>query len=94
MFSKRLFFASGAILLLTVAYHMGASTAVAQAPSNSVVGITYGSSAVFVATAGGDVYVWGGPATGWTRYGSNVFTGAGPTNERTESFGALKAKYR
>ena len=90
MFLKRLFYASASILMLALAYHLGAGTATAQAPSNSVVATGDG----YVFTANGDVYQGGGAGSHstWTRI-SNVFTG-GPTPTATESFGALKAKYR
>jgi len=90
MFLKRLLYASASLLMLALAYHLGASTAVAQAPSNPVVGMAYGGSAAFAATADGDTYVWDG--TSWRRFG-NIFSGA-PAPATTQSFGALKAKYR
>lgn len=92
MFLKKLFYASAAILMLALAYHLGASTATAQAPSNPVVGMTT-SPFTLVVTANGDVYrasdsVGSGP---WSRV-SNVF--GSPTATAPQSFGALKAKYR
>src|SRR5205809_142055 len=37
---KRFFYASAAVLMLALAYHLGAGTATAQAPGNPVVGIS------------------------------------------------------
>jgi hypothetical protein len=83
------------ILALAAAYHLGARSATAQAPGNSVAGVSAypdgGYSHIVVATANGDVY--GKFATyGWENLG-NVFSG-GPTPARQESFGAVKARYR
>jgi hypothetical protein len=90
MFLKKLFFASASILMLALAYHLGASTATAQAPSNPVVGISNNN----VVTANGDVYT--GTGTGsvelWTLV-SNVFSGP-PVPTRQTSWGALKVKGR
>ena len=52
---KRFFYASASILMLAAAYHLGASTATAQAPSNPVVGMAEGPLTLVV-TATGDVY--------------------------------------
>jgi hypothetical protein len=94
MFLKRVFYASASILMLAIAYHLGASTATAQAPGNPVVGMA-GSDVV---TANGDVYVISGIPGGTATYShwvlaGNVFGGS-PTPATTQSFGALKAKYR
>jgi len=86
---KRCYYASASILMLALAYHLGASTAGAQAPSNPVVAVDV---AQIVYTANGDVYKPDGTGHGWFR-GGNVFTG-GATSAQTQSFGALKAKYR
>ncbi len=91
MFAKKMFYVSASLFMLALAYHLGASTATAQAPSNSVVAIGPDNG---VYTANGDIYYGGGGAGGhWARTG-NVFTNAQPTATQTQSFGALKAKYR
>jgi hypothetical protein len=54
MFLKKMFYASASIFLLAAAYHLGASTASAQAPNNSVV--AWDGSGAYVITANGDVY--------------------------------------
>ncbi len=77
------------ILALALAYHLGARSTSAQAPGNPVVGCAYGSSAMFLATANGDVYVWGGG--NWSRL-PNVFGGA--TSTAPMSVGQLKTLYR
>ncbi len=101
MFLKKLCYASASILMLALAHHLGASTATAQAPSNAVVcsvanGATPfsgGSNNQIVVTANGDVYASAqNNATMWMHV-SNVFSG-GATPATTESFGAIKAKYR
>ncbi len=97
MRAKSFFYVTLGILALAVAYHLGASTAVAQAPSNPIVG-AFGSVGGYcaVVTANGDVYSTtvnnGNPSDPWARV-QNVFSGAAsPTT--TTTFGALKAKYR
>jgi hypothetical protein len=93
MFLKRLFYASASILMLALAYHLGASTAGAQAPGNSVIAGWYVAGNSAVVTANGDVYLGegGNGIQTWTLY-SHVFGGPVPTTPTT--FGALKAKYR
>ena len=91
MFLKRLFYASASILMLVVAYHLGASTARAQAPSNPLVGIAAYSGALFGLTANGYVYSSGDNGNSW-RHNGNVFVAS--TATATQSFGSLKAKYR
>jgi hypothetical protein len=84
---KRFFYASAAILMLSLAFHFGYSTARAQAPGNPVV-------AAFdrwaVVTANGDVYASTDAVT-WTHI-ANVFSG-GPTPAQHESWGQLKSRY-
>jgi hypothetical protein len=97
MFAKRLFFVSASILMLAFAYHLGASTATAQAPSNPVVGITYAQTSIYGATvaavtANGDYYFDSGSNGHFVRVG-NVFVG-GATTTQTETMGQLKARYR
>jgi hypothetical protein len=88
---KRFFYASAAILMLSLAFHFGYATARAQAPGNPVVAISGNE----VLTANGDVYAGdnytNGVATNW-RLVSNVFTGA-PTPALHESWGHLKSRY-
>jgi hypothetical protein len=80
--------------MLALAFYLGASTATAQAPGNSVVAMNDAGNLVI--TANGDMYLGTNPSgpipTSWTRM-VNVFAG-GPTPAATESWGALKAKYR
>ena len=90
--ARKFFYVCAGTFLLALSYHFGASTATAQAPSNSVVAL-YGNA---VATANGDVYegsnyLNGVPAT-WTKV-SNVFAG-GPVPALHESWGQVKARYR
>jgi hypothetical protein len=93
MFLKRVFYASASILMLALAYHLGAQSASAQAPGNPIVGDA-GSGAVV--TANGDVYVI--PAVGtasfshWVLAG-NVFS-SGPVPAQPQTMGQMKARYR
>ena len=76
--------------MLAIAYHLGAGTATAQAPSNTVVA---GDGLGFAFTANGDVYRHTDASySTWYRAG-NIFS-AGPTPVRQESWGQLKARYR
>jgi len=84
---KRLFYASAAILMLSLAFHFGYTTARAQAPGNPVVA-TFGPWTVV--TANGDVYT-SGDAVQW-HYLTNVFSG-GATHAQHESWGQLKSRY-
>ena len=93
--AKKFFYVCAGLLMLAIAYHLGAGTATAQAPSNSVVAAQGGAGGVStVWTANGDVYVSDNPASTapWLRK-SNVFSG-GATPTAMQSWGALKAKYR
>ena len=96
MRSRTFLHVSLGILALAVAYHLGARSATAQAPGNSVVGICpeSGSGWILAITANGDTYRAGPAPTrtySWERVGS-VF--GGPTPAQQESFGAVKARYR
>jgi hypothetical protein len=95
MRSRTFLHVSLGILALAAAYHLGARSATAQAPGNSVVGVSSlgnGLSVFLVMTAAGDPYVTSDWGQTWTRY-SNCF-GGGPTPARQESMGAVKARYR
>ena len=92
MRAKSFFYVSLGILALAVAYHLGATNATAQAPSNPVVATfpDYGRAAVV--TANGDVYYntsnlpW---ANQWAR-AFNVFTNSAPTLSVQKSWGQVK----
>lgn len=95
MFFKKLFYASAAVLMLALAYHLGASTATAQAPSNPVVAAFLGASTTpnTVVTANGDVYTLVSQNGDVYRLASNIFSGA-PVPTHQSSWGALKGKAR
>ncbi len=89
---KKLFLASASVLMLAIAYHLGANTATAQSSSNPVVASLpynpYQAGIYTVVTANGDTY--NSPnGFAWIRVG-NIFSG--PTPAPTQSWGALKAK--
>jgi hypothetical protein len=86
---KKLFYASASILMLAIAYHLGANTAAAQTPGNPVVA----AQGSFVYAANGDAYLVnpGLPVTTFTLVG-NVF--GGPTPAAHATWGQLKATYR
>jgi hypothetical protein len=87
---KKLFYASASILMLAIAYHLGAATAAAQAPGNPVVAV--GATGGVVYAANGDAYLqMGGPGnTTFTLLG-NVFSG--PTPAAHATWGQLKTNY-
>lgn len=90
--ARKFAYACAGVLMLAIAYHLGASTASAQAPGNPVVA-SLGPQLVI--TANGDVYAANAyDANGPTVYqftrAGNVF--AGPTNTTPTSWGALKAR--
>jgi hypothetical protein len=80
---KRLFYASASILMLAIAYHLGATTAAAQAPGNPVAAYGIGPDndpfANVAVTANGDVYGATSVNGTWV-HGPNVFGGAPPTS--------------
>jgi hypothetical protein len=89
MRAKSFFYVSLGILALAAAYHLGATSAAAQAPGNPVVA-TFGGFGVV--TASGDVYqaaTGGGP---W-KLESNVFAG-GATPTVQKSWGQVKVDHR
>lgn len=92
--AKRFFYVCAGIFLLALTYHLGARSAGAQAPGNPVVGCgvaAYGGQFGTVAvTANGDFYVLNNIGT--PRYNGNIF--GTPTSTTTESWGAVKDKYR
>ena len=89
---KRIFYASAAVLMLALAYHLGAGTATAQAPGNPVVATFPGGGSPAIVTANGDVYLGNGLNSTWQLV-SNVFTGP-PTPAQQQSWGQLKTRYR
>lgn len=87
--AKKFFYVSAGMFLLALAYHLGASTATAQAPSNPVVAF----SGQTVITASGDVFFASNIPNGPWTLTSNVF-GGGPTPALHESWGQVKARYQ
>ena len=90
---RKLFYVSASLLILALAYHLGASTATAQAPGNPVVAMPQGNIAV---TANGDLYegtnLSGGVPISWTLK-ANIFSGP-PVPTHQTSWGALKVQSR
>ena len=93
MLAKRFFFVSAGILCLALAYHLGASTATAQAPSNPIVAPA--TTGAFI-TANGDIYesTTGSNIRGPYVLTANVFGGSPPTTVTQQSWGQVKARYR
>jgi hypothetical protein len=95
--AKKFFYVCAGLFLLALTYHLGAQSAIAQAPSNSVVGMDAASSTYAnVITANGDVYridagIGGGGALNAT-YRGNLFGAATPSSEST--WGQVKDRYR
>src|SRR5438094_6450946 len=96
MIAKRFFHICAGILCLALAYHLGAVTATAQAPANSVAASlpACANSQAAIVAANGDVYTT--PAmepcyASWTHVG-NVFSG--PTPAAQPAWGQLKSRYR
>jgi hypothetical protein len=92
--AKAFFFVCAGIFLLALSYHLGATSAVAQATGNSVV-TDVGPGTVI--TSNGDVYVAPsvvsapGWYANWTRVG-NVF--GAPTPALARSWGQVKVEHR
>lgn len=92
--ARKFFYVCAGMLMLALSYHFGAGTAVAQPPSNPVVGVATNSAGSFLAmTAGGDAFFTPDFGQTWYRYG-NCFAGTGPTPALHESWGQVKDRYR
>jgi hypothetical protein len=92
--ARKFFYACAGLLCLMVAYHLGASTAGAQAPGNPVVSVAStasGPGGVIAMTAGGDTYSSPDFGQTWYRY-TNCFGASTPA--KIESFGQIKSRYR
>ena len=93
--ARKFFFVCAGLLCLAIAFHLGASSAGAQAPSNSVVAVIGGTCPNFssvVVTANGDLYGSNYCSDSWAHIG-NVFSG-GPVNVEKHTLGELKARFR
>lgn len=93
---KRIFYASASVLMLALAYHLGASTVNAQ-PGSTVTGVTDTGYGVLVMTANGDLYLrtFESPSTltpGMVSLGNYWATGA--TSAQPSTWGGLKARFR
>lgn len=91
--ARAFFYVCAGVFLLALSYHLGARSAVAQAPGNPAVGISTGAdNYVYAITQSGAVYrsAFNAPPD-WQPYG-NIFSG--PTPAQRESFGAVKSRYR
>jgi|KBSSwiStaDraftv2_1062776.scaffolds.fasta_scaffold996680_2 hypothetical protein len=93
---KRLFYASAAILMLSLAFHFGYATARAQAPGNPVVSLIFVGSGVatpagfYAMTADGTMYQSNSGTANWVVF-SHI--SGGPTPALQESWGQLKSRY-
>ena len=99
---KKLFYASASILMLALAYHLGAQNATAQAGS-TIVGVTGGGPGLIVVTLNGDVYAREVRASSSTPCSPSLGCGpllmgnlwsGGPTPAAQPTFGQVKAQYR
>ena len=92
--ARKFFVVCAGLLCLAIAFHFGATTAGAQAPSNPVVSTLSGVCGyqVVVFTANGDILAASGCTDTFTHLG-NVFTGHA-VNVQKGTLGELKAKYR
>ena len=91
--ARTFFYVCLGLLCVVAAYHLGATNAKAQAPSNPVVA-SYVFNVPCVVTANGDVYERSTPGGEQTfHYVTNVFGGGAPTSAQSMSIGQLKAKY-
>lgn len=92
--AKKFFYVCGGLLMLALAYHLGATTATAQAPGNPVVSAYFSNQnlANYAVTSNGDVYVSTNSGQSYSRIGG-VFGGA-PVMTQEQSWGQVKARYR
>lgn len=87
---KRFFLASASVLMLALAYHLGASTATASLTSSVAAMIPYsaGSADMAAITVSGEVYVHDG--MGW-HFQSSI---NGPVPAEATTWGGLKSRFR
>lgn len=69
--AKRFFFACAGLFLLALSYHLGASTATAQAGSPSIVGVAWrlADGHAYAAASDGSIFATPGYCAAWTRVG-------------------------
>jgi hypothetical protein len=91
--ARKFFYICAGMFLLALSYHLGASTAIAQAPGNPLVGVAANQGGIFAAAANGDVYVFGNGGPNTWHLSGNVFS-SGPTPALRESWGQVKARYQ
>ena len=89
--ARSFFYVSLGVLALALAYHLGATSAGAQAPGNSVTALTTTNGVWAAVTQSGDFYT-SPVGDAWTFKG-NVFTG-GTTPAAQRSWGQVKADHR
>ncbi|MBI3115257.1 MAG: hypothetical protein HYZ09_02060 [Candidatus Kerfeldbacteria bacterium] len=94
--AKRLFFVSAAILMLMVAYQLGARNVQAQSGGQIVAAFGSGGSGVYVVTSNGDTFFR--PAAGNRYVGESAesvgnFWG-GTVAVQPETWGGVKQKFR
>jgi len=88
--AKKFFYVCGGLLMLALAYQLGATTATAQAPGNPIVAASGTNSFVVAIAANGDAYISQGGGN-WGHWG-NVFGSPVPATQ--ETWGQVKARYR
>ena len=91
---KKLFYASASILMLALAYHLGASTAQGQGGGQPIALTGFNGDAIAMLT-NGDIYYSNSNLTngnGQWSYRGNLFTY--PTPAAQPTWGQLKAQYR
>ena len=90
--ARKFFYVCAGLLCLAISYHLGAKSAGAQV-GGSIVSMASNTSNQWMAvTSAGDTYLSADDGATWQRK-TNIFAG-GPTPAKTESFGAVKARYR
>ena len=88
---KKLFLASASVLMLSLAYHLGAGTATAQGGSSTVVGFASSSSpnTWYILLSNGDIWYRSAYADAPEKV-TNFWGATTPVS--TQSWGAVKAK--
>jgi hypothetical protein len=87
--ARKFFLVAAGMFLIALSFHLGFTTATAQAPGNPVVAALHATAVV---TANGDVYYSTNGSVGPWIFGSNVF-GGGATQTQRATFGQVKARY-
>ena len=89
--ARAFFLVCAGLFLLALSYHLGATSATAQAPGNPVVSVALDGGVALAVTSSGDTYASTNFGRTWGLFGQ-VF--GDPTPVQQSTWGSVKARYR